>query len=508
MPFSPFQRTWDFSRDQSNKQGDDTNSVGEEGASAQDISSQDSANPTQALLQQRQVQKTEDRISLLSPVSALSEYTSWKVWAPGPAGPSWPGTIAATFWKINELQSLHLAWLLSQACFNFPFWQRPTGPIQLKLPGKNPLPLKLEWKQKVLAPLPSAESPACRPDGALGTETALKSSPRPETSTKIISLSVVPGDCGIKEKVSPGHLQGGPSSTSVPQAGSEQGSKGSALSDCKGPEKPSLLALSAEQGGPTTQERPLTQAGMTGRSVPEAPAMSETLEVSTAAAVSKVAHPSTEEGLPATPKVSTALKKPAVYTESTAPKVPSAPTEPASPATLTAPQTPTAQKSPSVRTPAGPQSPKVQTESIAKAGSEAPTASAASNASRASQTPEAQGAVVAGPTMDETKLLSEVQASKSRATMPRGQGKPGRQGFQSSSTMASRSKHQFLKEGLLGAWEGSQRLSPHSQGTNIVTSFQRYNEALNTPFEMNLSEEPGNPGLRRVVIDGSSVAMV
>lgn len=484
-------QTWTFSRDQSNKQGDETNSAGEEGAATQDTSSQDSENHAQALLQQKQAPKNEDRISLLLPVSALSAYTSWKVWAPGSAfGPSWPGTIAATFWKINELQSLHLAWLLSQACFNFPLWQRPTGPIQLKLPGRNPLPLKLEWKQKELAPLPSAGSPACRPGGDLGRETALKHSPRPEIPSKIISLSVVPGGCGIKEKVSPGLLQVGPSSTSV-------GDKGSALSDCKGLEKPFSLAQSTEQGGSTTQGSPLAQAGMAGHSVPEAPTVSETLQVATAAEVS------TREGLPATPKVPTDLKKPAVYTEPTAPKVPSAPTEPAAPATSIAPQTPTAQK-----TPAGLQTPKVQTETIATAGSEAPRALAASNAPRASKIPEAQVSAVAGPTVDVTKLLSEVQASKSRAIMPKVQAKPGRQGFQSSSTVPSRSKHQFLKEGLLGAWEGSQRLSPHAQGTNIVTSFQRYNEALNTPFEMNLSEEPGNPGLRRVVIDGSSVAMV
>ncbi|XP_021059089.1 protein NYNRIN [Mus pahari] len=495
---SPAQETaHQLTRDQSNKQGDETNSVGEEGATTQDTSSQDSENHTEPVLQQKQVPKNEDRISLLLPVSALSAYTSWKVWAPGPAfGPSWPGTIAATFWKINELQSLHLAWLLSQACFNFPFWQRPTGPIQLKLPGRNPLPLKLEWKQKELVPLPSAGSPVCRPGGDLGRETALKPSPRPEIPSKIISLSVVQGGCGIKEKVSPGLLQVGPSSTSV-------GDKGSALSDCKSLEKPFPVALSTGQGGSTTQERPLAQTGMTGHSVSEAPTVSETLQVATAAEVSSVEHPPTGEGLPATPEVPTALKKPAVYTEPTAPKVPSAPTEPAAPAMPTAPQTPTTQK-----IPADLQTLRVQTETIAKAGWEAPKALAASNAPRASKLPEAQVSAVAGPTMDVTKLLSEVQASKSRAVLPKVQGKPGRQGFQPSSTMASRSRHQFLKEGLLGAWEGSQRLSPHSQGTNIVTSFQRYNEALNTPFEMNLSEEPGNPGLRRVVIDGSSVAMV
>ncbi|KAM5235492.1 protein NYNRIN [Ctenodactylus gundi] len=47
-----------------------------------------------------------------------------------------------------------------------------------------------------------------------------------------------------------------------------------------------------------------------------------------------------------------------------------------------------------------------------------------------------------------------------------------------------------------------------AQANSTVTSFQRYHEALNTPFELNLSEEPGNQELRRVVIDGSSVAMV
>lgn len=35
------------------------------------------------------------------------------------------------------------------------------------------------------------------------------------------------------------------------------------------------------------------------------------------------------------------------------------------------------------------------------------------------------------------------------------------------------------------------------QASNTVTSFQRYHEALNTPFELDLSEEPGNPELQR-----------
>lgn len=499
----------------------------------QAISSQDSANHTQALLQQRQVQRVEDRITLQSPVSALSACPSWKAWTPGPAfGPLWPGTIAATFWKINELHSLHLAWLLSQACFSFPFWQRPMGPIQLKLPGQNPLPLNLEWKQKALAPLPSAESPASKPDGELGRETALKHSTRPEMPTKIISLSVVPGDCGIKEKIGPGLPQAGLSLTSMSQADVKQGDERSALSDSKDLEKLTSSTLPTEQEGPTAQGRPVAQAGMTGRSVSEAPMVSETRGVSTTAAVSKVEHPPAGEGLPAAPEVPTTPKKSAVNTEPTAPKVPSAPAKPAAPVvpivpdigvgqpaaatTPTMPQTPTAQKMPSVKTSAGPQTPKVQTGAVAKAESAGPKTPAttkpptAPKASRPSKTSASQkGSTGTGPTADAAKVPSEAQASKSSATAPKGQGKAGRQGLQSSTSLASRSKHQFLKEGLLGAWEGPQRQSPHHpQANNTVTSFQRFNEALDTPFEMSLSEEPGNPRLRRVVIDGSSVAMV
>lgn len=501
------------------------NGAREEGPLVQAVSSQGSANHTQALLQQRQAQRTEDRISLRSPGSALSVCPSWKSWAPGPAfGPLWSGAIAATFWKINELHSLHLAWLLSQACFSLPFWQRPVGPIQLKLPGQNPLPLNLEWKPKELTPLPSAENQACRPDGELGRETALEHSPRPETPTEVISLSVVPGDCGITEVVSSEPPQVEPSYlTPAPQAEAEQEDERSSLSDGDGLEK-SSSALSTEQRGPTAQERPVAQAETTGQSVPKAPAMSETPETPVATAVSKVDHPPTEEGLPAAPKVPPALKPAALKVPSAPPKsavpaVSAAPkataSQPAAPTLPTTPQTPAAQNMPSVKTPAGPLTPKVQTGNATKAGSATPKAPsttktpAASKASRASKTPTAQVSTVAGPTVDEAKLPNEVQASKGRAVVPKGQGKTGRQGPQASNNLASRNKHQFSKEGLLGAWEGAQRKSAHHpQANNTVTSFQRYHEALNTPFELNLSGEPGNPGLRRVVIDGSSVAMV
>ncbi|XP_053449530.1 protein NYNRIN [Nycticebus coucang] len=506
----------------SNNQND-MDSTQEEGP-AQATSNQDSGNHTQALLQQRQIQRVEDKLPFQTPVSALGVCPPWKAWTPGPAfGPLWPGAIAATFWRINELHSLHLAWLLSQACFSFPFWQRPLGPIQLKLPGQNPLPLNLEWKQKELAPLPSAGSPACGPDRVLGGEAALQNCPtRSESPSKVMSLLVVPGGSDVKDKVSPGLPQIGPPLTSTPQlqAGGEPGDQGSMQTDCK------ELKERPCPEPPVGQGRP-----MTAHSVPEAQAVPETLKVPVAATVSKAENPHTTQELPAARKVPTALMMLAVHTEPLAPKVPSAPTKPAAQVVPTAqkvavgqlasgdqgvprtPKTPTAQKMPAAKTPKAQTGPPAKTGSTAPKAPAAPKASATPKASRAPKTPAAQKrSTEAGATLDAAKLLSEVQpSSRGSASFPKGPGEAGgRQGPQASNTLALSSKHQFQMEGLLGApWEGAPRQLPrHPQVNSTVTSFQRYHEALNTPFELNLSGEPGDLGLRRVVIDGSSVAMV
>ncbi|XP_058594661.1 protein NYNRIN [Neofelis nebulosa] len=519
----------------SNSQGS-TDSAREEGP-VQATSSQDSANHTQAPSQQRQVQRVEDKRPFQPPVSALSMCPPWKAWTPGPAfGPLWPGAIAATFWRINELHSLHLAWLLSQACFSFPFWQRPLGPIQFKLPGQNPLPLNLEWKQKELVPLPSMESPDCRPDGGPGGDATLQNCPRPETPQKVMSLLVVSGGSGVKDKTSPGLPQIGPPLTSAPQlqAGSEPGDQGSVQWDCKGPEEgPSVLPTG--QGVPTAHGGSVAQEGLTVQSAPDAQTVPETLEVPVAAAVPTAQTPPTDQGLPAVPKVPTAEMMLAVPTEPAALKVPSVPTKPAAqggpaaqkaavghpasaaqivpatPKTATAQKTPTAKMPPAAKTPKAQTGPAAKTGSTAPKGPVAPKAPAASKASRGPKTPASQKTPTdPGPSLDAAKLLSEVQpSSRGNASLPKGHGESRRQGPQSSSTLTSGSQHQPQMEGLLGAWEGAPRQPPRHPGANsTVTSFQRYHEALNTPFELNLSGEPGNQGLRRVVIDGSSVAMV
>ncbi|XP_019779673.2 protein NYNRIN isoform X1 [Tursiops truncatus] len=491
----------------SNNQGG-TDSACEEG-SVQASGSQDPADRTQASSQQRQARRGEDKLPLQPPVSALSVCSPWKSWTPGPAfGPLWPGTIAATFWRINELHSLHLAWLLSQTCFSFPFWQRPLGPIQFKLPGQNPLPLNLGWKQKELVPLPSVESPDCRPDGGPGGEAALRNCPRPETPKKVMSLLVVSGGSGVTDKASPGLPQIGPPLTSTPQlqAGSEPGDRGNMQWGCKEPEERLFPGPSTGQGVPTAQGRPATQGRLTAPSGPEPQTVPETLKVPMAAAVPTAQTPPTNPVLPEARKVPETQIMPAVREEPAAPKVPLAPTKPAAQMGPAAPQTPTTQKRHAAKTsPAGPQTPRAQTGTTAKTGSAAP------RTCRAPKMPAAQKAPTdPGPAPDAAKFPSEGQpSSRGSASLLKGQGEAGRQGPQSSGTLAPSRKRQPQVEGLLGAREGVPRQPPrHPQANSTVTSFQRYHEALNTPFELNLSEEPGNQGLRRVVIDGSSVAMV
>ncbi|XP_004694648.1 PREDICTED: protein NYNRIN [Condylura cristata] len=496
---------------------------------AQATGSQDPASHTQVVSQQRQVQRVEDKLPLQASVSTLGLCPTWKAWAPRPAfGPLWPGTIAATFWRINELHSLHLAWLLSQACFSFPFWQRPLVPIQFKLPGQTPLPLNLEWKQKELVPLPSVESP----DGP-GGEAALQNCARPETPPKVMDLLVVPG---VKDKASSALPQIGPPLTSTPQlqAASETRAQGRVQGDCKGPQEGPAAELPAGRGVPTAQERPRSEAEPPAQPGPEADNVPESLRVPVAAAAPAAQYPPTTA-----PEVPTAQVTPAALPEPAVSKVPLAPTKPAAEAASTAqkaavaqpalaahagpvaPPTPTAQKTPVAKTaPAGPKAAKAETGSgsAAKTGSTAPKRTAASKApatpkapaapraSRAPQMPAAQKA----PGCNTARFPSDVQPSSARAlASPKGQGEAGRQGPQPGSTLAPSSKHQPQLEGLLGPWEGSPRQLPrHPQASSTVTSFQRYHEALNTPFELNLSGEPGNQDLRRVVIDGSSVAMV
>lgn len=459
-------------------------------------------------------------------MSALGLCPPWKAWTPGPAfGPLWPGAIAATFWRINELHSLHLAWLLSQACFSFPFWQRPLGPIQFKLPGQNPLPLNLEWKQKELVPLSSMESPECRPEAGPGGEAALQNCPRPETPPKVMSVLVVSGGSGVKDKTSPGLPQIGPPLTSVPplQTGSEPGDQGSGQWDSKGPEEGPFPALLPGQGVSTAQGGPVAQGGLTAPSVPDAQTVPETLEVPMAAAVATAQTPPADQGLPAVPKVPTAQTTLAVPAEPAALEVPSAPTKPAAPGVPSAqktavappasatpgapanPKAPAAQKTPSAKSsPAGPKAPKAQTGPLAKTGSAGP------KAPRAPKTAAQKTLADSGPVLGAAKLPSEGQSSsRGDASFPKGKAEAERQGPQSGSTSAPSRKHQAQTEGFLGAREGAPRQPPrHPQANSTVTSFQRYHEALNTPFELNLSGEPGNQGLRRVVIDGSSVAMV
>ncbi|XP_030042182.1 protein KHNYN [Microcaecilia unicolor] len=50
--------------------------------------------------------------------------------------------------------------------------------------------------------------------------------------------------------------------------------------------------------------------------------------------------------------------------------------------------------------------------------------------------------------------------------------------------------------------------SSGQQAVSVVTGVQRFNEAMQTPFQLNLRNKPGKDNLRHIIIDGSNVAMV
>nr|XP_033779073.1 protein KHNYN [Geotrypetes seraphini] len=60
-----------------------------------------------------------------------------------------------------------------------------------------------------------------------------------------------------------------------------------------------------------------------------------------------------------------------------------------------------------------------------------------------------------------------------------------------------------------GTWaEAESRRSSGQQAASVVTGVQRFNEAMQTPFQLNLRNKPGKENLRHIIIDGSNVAMV
>ncbi|MEE6519157.1 hypothetical protein FKM82_030692 [Ascaphus truei] len=61
----------------------------------------------------------------------------------------------------------------------------------------------------------------------------------------------------------------------------------------------------------------------------------------------------------------------------------------------------------------------------------------------------------------------------------------------------------------VGEVEGAKRkITEEGQSAPVVTRSQRFNDAMQTPFQLNLRNEPGNEQLRHIVIDGSNVAMI
>ena len=170
----------------------------------------------------------------------------------------------------------------------------------------------------------SVESPDCTPDGGPGGEAALQNCPRPETPKKVMSLLVVSGGSGVKDKSIPGLPQIGPPLTSTPQlqARSELGDQGSVQWDCKGPEEGPVPAPPTGQGVPAAQGRLTASSGPDSKTVPE------TLKVPMAAAMPTAQTPPTNPVLPAAPKVPETQMMAAAHEERAASEVPSVPTKP------------------------------------------------------------------------------------------------------------------------------------------------------------------------------------
>ncbi|KAM9833038.1 protein KHNYN [Syngnathus typhle] len=85
--------------------------------------------------------------------------------------------------------------------------------------------------------------------------------------------------------------------------------------------------------------------------------------------------------------------------------------------------------------------------------------------------------------------------------------------FPSSSTRSPRPKPQkpSCLKGTLPAQRSPTRCGECRDAPSVpsvvVTGKQRFMEGLQTPFELQLTDQPGNPQLRTIIIDGSNVAM-
>lgn len=68
--------------------------------------------------------------------------------------------------------------------------------------------------------------------------------------------------------------------------------------------------------------------------------------------------------------------------------------------------------------------------------------------------------------------------------------------------------HSCLEPENMGIVEPKATTVKEEFNVPIVTGAQRFNEAMQTPFQLNLRNEKGNDQLRHVIIDGSNVAMM
>ncbi|XP_068097753.1 protein KHNYN-like [Hyperolius riggenbachi] len=68
--------------------------------------------------------------------------------------------------------------------------------------------------------------------------------------------------------------------------------------------------------------------------------------------------------------------------------------------------------------------------------------------------------------------------------------------------------HGGLEQETIDKKEPKDKAAKEDENAPVVTSALRFNEAMQTPFQLNLRNEKGNDQLRHIIIDGSNVAMI
>ncbi|XP_077399494.1 protein KHNYN isoform X2 [Vanacampus margaritifer] len=105
------------------------------------------------------------------------------------------------------------------------------------------------------------------------------------------------------------------------------------------------------------------------------------------------------------------------------------------------------------------------------------------------------------------ELQKEANAGMEKESEEAGMAKPGPPGPGSTYPSPRPKPQKGALQAQRSPTRSRERRNTPSIQSVVVTGKQRFLEGLQTPFELQLTDQPGNPKLRTVIIDGSNVAM-